>query len=259
MHKPHFAITHTNKRACSSVWLEHCSYMSLIRKNYILLEKILREAGVLGSNPSRLIKKRTMSKTKKHSLKEIEEKILKIAIELAKSGHGALFVIGKNIKYERLIKQKFKKINIFEKGAEKILKGLAVIDGAIIIDPKGNMVEYGVLIKKTSPFTGFGTRHAAAITSSKNGNLTILISEEERKVKIFREGRYLMQIDPFQKNIEKNIPLVPKILESTGAGVIGTIGTVALAPTLGIALIPGIILFGGSYFAIKSFLEKNKR
>lgn len=195
----------------------------------------------------------------KDSLKQIEEKILKISIEIAREGNGALFVIGKDVQYERLIKQKFGNLNIFEPGAEKILKGLAVIDGAVIIDSEGNLVDYGALIKNTRPFIGFGTRHAAAVTSSKNGNVSILISEEEKKVKVFRDGKYLMQVDSLQKNVETEIPLMSKILESTGAGVIGTIGTVALAPTLGVALIPGIILFGGSYFAIKSFLEKNKK
>ena len=196
---------------------------------------------------------------KEHSLKEIEEKVLKISIELAREGNGALFVIGNNVNYEKLIKQKFGEMNIFENGAEKVLKGLAVIDGAAIIDLKGNMVDYGALIKNTRPFVGFGTRHAAAVTASKGGNVVILVSEEERKVKIFRDGKYLMQVDSLQKNVENDIPLMSKILESTGVGFIGTIGTVALAPTLGIALIPGIVLFGGSYFAIKSFFEKYKK
>lgn len=195
---------------------------------------------------------------KKRSLKEIEEKILKISIELARGGNGCLFIIGKGIKYSKLIKQKFGKLNIFSKGAEKVLKGLAVIDGAIIIDLNGNMVDYGVLIKNTKPFVGFGTRHAAAITASKNGNVAILTSEEERKVKVFRDGKYLMQVDSLQKNVEKEIPLISKILESAGVGAIGTIGTVVVAPTLGIALIPGIIIFGGSYFVIKSFLERHR-
>jgi len=196
---------------------------------------------------------------KKNKIQEIEQKIIKIAIEIAKSGDGALFVIGDKVYYEKLIKKRFTKLNVFEKGVEKILKGLAVIDGAIIIDRKGNLIDYGALIKKTRPFIGFGTRHAAAITASKNGNISILASEEERKVKIFRDGKYIMQIDALQKNIEKETPLVSRILESTGAGVIGTLGTAVLAPTLGIALIPGLIIFGGSYYAIKSFLEKQGR
>ena len=195
---------------------------------------------------------------KKHSLKEIEEKIIKVSIELAREGSGALFVIGNKVRYAPLIKQKFGPLNIFESGAEKILKGLAVIDGAVIIDLEGNLIDYGTLIKNSKPFLGFGTRHAAAIAASKGGNITVLVSEEERKVKIFRDGKYLMQIDSLQRNVENSIPLMSKILESTGAGFIGTIGTVALAPTLGIALIPGLVLFGGSYFAIKSFWEKHR-
>jgi len=192
-----------------------------------------------------------------NKIKEIEEKLIKIAIEMAQSGEGALFVIGENIDYENLIKKKFTNINVLEKGAEKILKGLAVIDGAIIIDKKGNLVAYSALIKNTLAFIGFGTRHAAAVKASKKDNVSILVSEEERKVKIFKDGKYLMQIDALQKNIQKEAPFASKMLESTGAGVIGTIGTATLAPTLGIALIPGIIIFGGSYFAIKAFLKKH--
>ena len=104
---------------------------------------------------------------KKHSLKEIEEKILKISIEIAREGNGALFIIGDNVKYEKLIRHKFGKLNIFDSGAEKILKGLAIIDGAIIINLKGNLIEYSALIKNTRPFIGFGTRHASTQTPSK--------------------------------------------------------------------------------------------
>lgn len=192
-------------------------------------------------------------KTKPES---IEEKIIKIGIEIAQSGEGALFVIGENIKYEKLIQKNFTDLNILEKGAEKILKGLAIIDGAVILDKEGNLITYGALIKNAKAFIGFGTRHAAAITASRNGNTSILVSEEERKVKIFKDGKYIMQIDALQKNIQKETSLIAKALESTGAGVIGTIGAATLAPTLGVALLPGIILFGGSYFAIKSFMNK---
>ena len=193
---------------------------------------------------------------KKVELADIEKVIIKISIEIAKRGEGALFVIGDRIHYGKLVRHKCGKINVFDKGAEKVLKGLAVIDGATIIDRKGNLVNYGVLIKNTRPFVGFGTRHAAAVTASKNGNVAILSSEEERKVKIFRSGRYIMQIDALQKNVEQKVPAISKILETAGAGTLGYIGAATLAPTLGIALIPGIVVFGGSYYAIKSFLDR---
>jgi len=193
----------------------------------------------------------------KRNIQQIEEVLIKVAIEIARRGEGALFVIGEKVDYEKLMRQKFTKLNIFEKGAEKILKGLAVIDGAVIINNAGNLVDYGVLIKKPTPLIGYGTRHAAAMTASKNGNTSVLASEEERKVKIFKNGRYIMQIDALQKRVEKKVSTISQILESTGAGVLGTIGTATLLPTLGISLIPGIIIFGGSYFAIKTFLDIN--
>ncbi len=196
---------------------------------------------------------------KKTNLKKIEEKILSITIEIAKQGKGALFIIGNKIKYEKLMKQKIQKFNIFDSGSDKLIKSLAIIDGAIIIDNKGNVLEYGALIKNTKPLFGYGTRHAAALTASKNNNISILCSEEEKKVKIFRDGKYIMQIDPMQKNVEKSIPEISRILESLGAGLLGTIGTTLLVPTLGITLIPGVIIFGSSYYAINYIMKKFRK
>ncbi len=190
------------------------------------------------------------------SLEKIQEKILKIAIEIVKDGKGALFIIGDNLKYEKMYEQKLSPFGIFDRGAEKVLKGLAVIDGAVIIDKKGNVKDYGVMIKKTGAVIGYGTRHAAALTGSMNNNISILCSEEERKVKIFKNKKFVMQIDALQKDIEKNVPKISTLLESLGAGFVGTIGAVTLAPTLGIALIPGVLIFGGSYFAIKKIIKR---
>ena len=201
------------------------------------------------------VKNEKKPKKGKKDEKSVEDVLLKIAIEIAKQGEGALFVIGEKIPYANLLKHKIGRVSVFDVGAEKLLKGLAVIDGAIIISPKGKLIDYGVLIKKTSPFLGFGTRHAAAITASKNGNISILVSEEERKVKLFKDGKYIMQIDALQKNVVKQVSTISELLESAGVGVIGTVGAATLVPVLGITLIPGIVIFGGSYYAIKSLVE----
>ena len=198
-------------------------------------------------------------------IKQVEEKVLNVAIEVVKKGEGALFVIGGDVTYDRLLKQKFEPFSVFDPGAEKILLGLAVIDGAVIIGRDGAVRDYSALIKDTKPLTGFGTRHAAALTAAKEDNIVVLCSEEERKIKIFRKGKMVMQVDALQKNIEKEVPEisnmlespeVKSLLESVGAGFIGTIGVATLAPALGISLLPGVIIFGGSYFAIKKLLEK---
>jgi DNA integrity scanning protein DisA with diadenylate cyclase activity len=192
---------------------------------------------------------------KKHTKKEIEEVILRVAIEITKKGEGALFVIGEKVEYSKLMKQKLKSFSVFDNGAEKVLKGLAVVDGAVIISKEGKVVDYGVLIKNAKPFIGFGTRHAAAVAASGSGNTVILCSEEEKKIKIFRNGRYIMQVDALEKGIEKKTPQIATMLETIGAGFLGTFGAAALVPTLGLALIPGVIIFGGSYLAIKKMLE----
>jgi len=187
--------------------------------------------------------------------KEIERKILDAALEVCKKGEGALFVIGENVKYEKLIQYNFQPFNVLDKGGVKILTGIAMIDGAVIIDKEGNVKEYAVLIKNSKAFMGYGTRHAAAIKASQNGNTAILCSEEEKKVKIFKNGKYVMQIDSLEKGIEKKTNHIAIMLETLGAGLVGTVGAVTVAPTLGVALLPGVIVFGGSYYALKKFFK----
>lgn len=197
---------------------------------------------------------------KKQNKKEdsIQKVVLEAAVELAKKGEGALFIIGDHVNYEVLLKQKIFSFNVQDAGARKILVSIATIDGAVIISSKGEVTAYGAMIKKTKPFIGYGTRHAAAVTAASNGNTSILCSEEERKVKIFKKGKLIMQIDALQKNIEQEIPRISLFLETIGAGFLGTIGATALAPALGLAFLPGVIIFGASYFAIKKMINHIK-
>jgi len=195
---------------------------------------------------------------KKENLKKIQEKVLKIALEIAKKGEGALFVIGDDVEYSQLIKQKFEKFNIYDNGASKLLASIATIDGAVIISKKGDVMAYGAMIKKARPFIGYGTRHAAAFSASRGGNIAILCSEEERKVKVFKNGRFIMQLDALQRGIDKNIPRIASFLESIGVGFIGIIGVSVLVPTAGISLIPGVLMFGASHYVIKKFVSLRK-
>jgi hypothetical protein len=89
--------------------------------------------------------------------------------------------------------------------------------------------------------------------------VSILCSEEERKIKIFRNGKYIMQLDALQKNIHQETGKIAGMLETIGAGFIGTVGVVTLAPTLGITLIPGVVIFGGTYYAIRKILSKFRK
>ena len=186
-------------------------------------------------------------------LKKIQEALIQVGLRIAKRGEGALFVVGE-VKYEPMVKKSVPPFIVFEN--PKLLESLALMDGAVVIDKGGWMKAYGVRIKSTKIFHNFGTRHSAALSASKGNNLVVIVSEEDRKLKILKNGKMIMQIDALQKNVEKSVPNAVDLLESVGAGTIGTIGTSLLIPTLGLTLVPGIIVFGSAYFLGKILTKR---
>jgi DNA integrity scanning protein DisA with diadenylate cyclase activity len=196
-------------------------------------------------------------KKRTDKLKKIEEILIQTGIEIAKKGEGALFIISDKCKYKKLLKQKIDKFSIFEKGAQKLLLSIAMIDGAVVVNHEGIVVQYGAKLESKGVFKGYGTRHSAAYSTSKTKDtIAILVSQEEKKIKIFKEGKLIVQIDALQKNVEKQVSKANELLESVGVGTLSAIGVSALAPTLGIAIVPGIILFGAPYYLIKKYLKK---
>lgn len=192
--------------------------------------------------------------SKKVKSKEIEETLIQVGLRIAKRGEGALFVVGE-IVYEPLIDQTVPPFLVSEN--PKLLESLALMDGAVIIDKDGFMRAYGAMIKSTKTFKNFGTRHSAALTASTvKGNLVVIVSEEDKKIRILKNEKMIMQIDALQKDVEKSVPYAVDLLESVGAGALGTIGTSLLIPTLGITLIPGLIVFGSAYYLGKLLTKK---
>lgn len=186
-------------------------------------------------------------------MKELEEVLIQVGLRIAKRGEGALFVVGE-VNYKSLVDQdvpSFKVVN-----NPKLLESLALIDGAVIINRNGFLEAYGAMIKSTRTLKNFGTRHSAAVSSSKKDNLVVLVSEEDKKVRILKEGKMIMQIDALQKNVEKSVSSAVDILESVGAGTLGTIGTGLLVPALGITLLPGIVIFGSAYYLTKMLRKR---
>ena len=179
---------------------------------------------------------------------DIESVLIQVGLRIAKRGEGALFVVG-DVEYKTLVNQTVPPFNIIDN--PKLLESLALIDGAVIIDKNGFLKAYGVMIKSKKVFKNYGTRHSAALSAAIGDNLVVIISEEDRKVKILKDGKMVMQLDALQKNVEKAVPRIVRVLEIIGAGTVGTIGTSVLAPTLGIALLPGVLVFGSAYYLIK--------
>lgn len=183
----------------------------------------------------------------------LEEVLIQVGLRIAKRGEGALFVVGE-VPYKTLVNQTVPPFKVSEN--PKLLESLALIDGAVIIDKKGFLKAYGVMIKSKKVFKNYGTRHSAALSAAVNDNLVVIISEEDRKVKVLKNGKMVMQIDALQKDVEKSVPRLARFFEAIGAGTLGTIGTSVLAPSLGIAILPGVIVFGSAYYIIKLIHKK---
>jgi DNA integrity scanning protein DisA with diadenylate cyclase activity len=190
---------------------------------------------------------------------KLDEEIIKILLKIAKRGEGALIVVG-DAKYKPLVEQSVPSFNILKN--PKLLESLALMDGAVILDGRGNMVAYGVKIDAKKVMKNFGTRHSAALSASFNKNTTsFVLSEEDRKIRVLREGKIIMQIDALEKGIEKKVSEMSHILQGVGVGTIGTIGAGILAGSAGFAgitIIPGVIIFGGAYYLIKKLQERGK-
>lgn len=190
---------------------------------------------------------------KSTSLKRLEESLIQVGLRIAKRGEGALFVIGE-VDYKPLVAQTVPSFHVIDN--PKLLESLALMDGAVVIDKEGYLRAYGVLVKVQRTFRNFGTRHSAALSASLKGNLVVLVSEEDKKVRIFRSGKIVMQLDALQKGVEKSVSGAVDFLESVGAGTIGTVGAGLLVPSLGLALLPGIVVFGSAYYLGKLLVNR---
>jgi hypothetical protein len=204
-----------------------------------------------------------MTKNNKTNKKNLQEEIIKICLKIAKRGEGALIIVGENISYTPLVNQKILPFNIIED--PKTLESLSLMDGAVIINNRGFMIAYGVKIKATKVLKNFGTRHSAAYSASLIKNTKcFLVSEEESKVKIFKDGKIVMQIDALQKGIENKASDINHLLESIGFGTVGSLSVGVLLPTLGLAglaisFLPGVLIFGTSYYILKKITILNKK
>ena len=196
-----------------------------------------------------------MEKTEDKIMNELKETLIQVGLRIAKRGEGALFIVG-DVDYKPLVDQNVPPFKVYEN--PKLLESLALMDGAVVINEEGFLEAYGVRIKSKKVLKNFGTRHSAAISAAKEDNLVVIVSEEDKKIRILRKGKMVMQIDALQKDVEKSVPHAVKILESIGAGTIGTIGTSLLIPAVGITFLPGVILFGSVYYLGRLLRNKFK-
>jgi 3-deoxy-D-manno-octulosonate 8-phosphate phosphatase KdsC-like HAD superfamily phosphatase len=187
---------------------------------------------------------------------EIEKAILEVGLKICKRGEGALILVG-DWDYKPLVEQTIPPFNILLN--MKLFESLALMDGSLIIGRDGILKAYGVMLKvsKLEILKNFGTRHNSGINASmKEGNTVYVISQEDCKIRIFKLGRLILEIDGRQKGIEKKIPEITNIMESVGWGTMSVLGAGLIAPVFGVVIVSGVTVFvavtGVSYFIKKA-------
>lgn len=202
---------------------------------------------------------------------KVKKTLIDISLKLARKGEGCILVIMENkFDYDLLVEQDIKPFNILEN--QRRLERIAKEDGACIISPKGELINYAVKIKNTVPFKPYGTRHGASYTASMNGNAVFLASEEDKKVRIFENGKLIMQLDSLEKGIEQKSSQIINLWESLGVGLVSAMGVSVLSgtsaifsqslsslTTAGVTFLPGVIIFGGIFTLIKYLSKQAKK
>jgi len=198
----------------------------------------------------------------KQKLQRIEE-IQKIAIEIAmqtvKDGDGTLIVIGGKPKFQSHFPNFFasgKKMSVFDQGMQTVLQKLSEVDGAIVINEQGIIKAYGVRLTNQKTLPGKGTRHSAAVGASKQKSISILGSEEDKVVKIFKQGKEIMQINPHTKGVENHLDRIVRAINKPESAIIA--GGAIAGAIAGIAILPGIVIFTGSVFVARKVMDLAK-
>ena len=183
---------------------------------------------------------------------EVYNFLLSLAKEISKRKSGALFVIAPNNSFKNIFEQLYPQVlsnsDIFEKGAKELIIKLAELDGAFLIYDDGTLHSFGARILKSKALPGYGTKHAAAIgvTTNIKNCTAILISEENQWIKIFKDGKILVEMDS-SKTPPSVMNKVVTFVTDNDTALLATAG--ASAAIMG--LIP-VVIVSGTYLAIKT-------
>ena len=124
-----------------------------------------------------------------------------------------------------------------------------------LIGEDGSLVAFGARIKQSKVLPGYGTKHAAAtgITGNIQDSTAILVSEETRWTKVFKNGEIILEVDT-AKAPKKEINKVVSFLTDNDTALLATAG--ASAAIMGV--IP-VVIVSGTYLVIKAAAEVVKK
>lgn len=138
-----------------------------------------------------------------------------------------------------------------------VIKHLAQLDGATIIDRNGRLKDFGVTLKRESTFIGHGKRHAFAAGTSRMGNvICVLASEEDKQVRLFRDGVCVAELDSKTKVPMSLKHRVVEIVDNPLSKVLVASGIATSILTLN--PIPAIVTIAGSSVIVSYGFDRLK-
>ena len=215
-----------------------------------------------------VIDQQSVMVTRMAESKEIEKEVIKACMDIALENveHGCLFVIDLNEKpkhsyYTKVFKSlkgnDGKPLSVLREEDKYIIRHFAALDGAVVIDKAGEMLEFGVTLKNHLTFLGHGKRHAFALGTSKLPNVVcILTSEEDKHVRLLREGVCVADVDS-RSYVPANLRhKVVEVLDTPLSKVL--IGAGIATSILTLNPIPAIVTITGSTVIVSFGFDKLK-
>lgn len=198
----------------------------------------------------------------------VEKEVIKACMDTAlhNTEYGCLFVIeldGRRNNYytkvfESIRNERGMPLSILNESDKYIIKHLSIIDGATIIGKNGELKEFGVTLKNSSTFLGHGKRHAFALGTSKLSNIVcVLASEEDKHVRLFRDGACVADINSGEYTPSHIRQKIVDVLDTPLSKVLIASGIATSILTLN--PIPAIITITGSSVIVSYGFDKLKK
>ena len=142
-------------------------------------------------------------------------------------------------------------ISIFDPDDRQGLEKLAAVDGALILDSSGAMLDYGATLLHSTSMRGHGKRHAFARGTSMavKGVVCILHSEEDGHTRSFRDGFLVVDIAPDGKLKNMTRHRIAALLCNPLTATLAVSGVVT--SILSLNPLPAIITISGSTILIR--------
>lgn len=166
------------------------------------------------SKETEILTSKSFTKMTENLSSEVFQAVLNLAIELAEKGRegkpiGTIFVVGDEEHVLQLSRQMIinpfkgydeEERNILNPALKETIREFAAMDGAFIISGDGVVLTAGRYLSAASDDTnlprGLGSRHiAAAGITALTKSVAFVISESSGDVKIFKDGKILMDVE----------------------------------------------------------------